>query len=99
MACLAVPSFAQIGLLRETVKSMALEYLSLMSRIEDRFEHRLNRNLEREAEGLQLIESTCNTCGSSMTVSIGDAWLARGESQHTCGSVRLLHPISPSFPR
>ena len=62
------------------------------------FDHRLNRGMERDGEGLLLIESTCTRCGTSVTASMRDGSVKRWESEHTCGNLRLIHPKTPSSP-
>lgn len=36
-----------------------------MPELSSQFDHKLNRALERDGEGLLLLESTCTTCGTS----------------------------------
>ncbi len=69
-----------------------------MPELSSQFDHKLNRALERDGEGLLLLESTCTTCGTSITAPIRDGSVERWESEHTCGNLRLFHPKKPSSP-
>jgi hypothetical protein len=58
----------------------------------EQFRHRINRDLQRDGEGILLVDSTCMKCGVSKAVSIRNGSLEKWELEHHCGNLRVIHP-------
>lgn len=59
------------------------------------FRHTLSRKLDRGMDGIFLVDSTCEKCGLSKTLSLSDGSLEKWELEHSCGNLRVIHSKTP----